>query len=101
MAAIPEVAADEAAAIEPLRRSGIDAIAHGAGEMHTVLEARGVGHEISPVVIRCAIGLESAEVTIGHCNQLVVGIALCWWDRQPQERRRFLVQLLRPPPLIA
>ena len=99
VAAIPQVPAEETAAVEAVLGRGVDAIADGAREVRAVLEASGVGQQVGPVVVRRAIGLEGAEVAVPDGDQLVVGIALGGRDGQLQERGRLLVQLLRPPPV--
>src|SRR5690606_7492013 len=101
IAAVPEIAPDEAAAVETFRGDRIDAVAIVAGELRAVLETPRIRQEVRAVVIRCAVGLERSEIPVRDGDELVIGIALGRWDRELQKVGRLRVELLRSPPRLA
>src|SRR6185437_704971 len=88
VAAIPEVAAEEAAFVEAARRVVLSAVAHHgrARGVHAVLNAVRIRGEARAVVRGRAVRLERAPVAFGRADEIVVRIAfgLTYRERQPR-----------------
>src|SRR5262245_11047045 len=84
---VPQVAADEAAGIEPGGGRDVGAVADEASGLKPVLEALRVRQQICRMVVGGAVGLERAPVAFRYGDQAVVRVPLGFANRQLQRWR--------------